>query len=490
MRVFGLIALALLTGGSSMALLAQYPQPSPLIASTPVAQGGQVSWAPATLACPAGPLAFSYPQGGGTGYWAVWTVCSSGGTPACITCSHFSYHCGNPAWSRTGVILVFQCMTAQTGISGAGAFPGFPGEGAWNELWGYNPTTAMFYQLTNQANTNYSVNIGGNISGGTCSPASYTATVTYSGGSPAATGTVVVSGGTLSASAITRTLGGSYPTNAYPTSVTVSGCTGTITYSTVPTMTGSGGVIYKAFSWDNTKFAWGQRLYPGLINHPTLNTGQWELAIGQWSEAGGVPSFTSINYYQPFQAGAGTETYYEPHGWSTDNSTVFFSGQGLSPGTFGVSDYNIFSFNPTTGVLFNLTNTIVNWAEYPTPLPSSYGINGLLYMLYPESSTNASCTADYWFLKFDGTQNYQVTFFNTPGTQYYSLLAPTCMDDMSWNPQNPLQLAAYANDYAESRYMDPMNQGPILILNLINVAGVLQVNSVDSGITFSGTVVQ
>jgi len=210
-------------------------------------------------------------------------------------------------------------------------------------------------------------------------------------------------------------------------------------------------------------------------------------ASGFLGIAGGIPSLTGITYSQPCQGGGCQERYYEPHGWSTDNSTVLFSGQGLSIGTFGVSNYNIYSYNPTTTILANLTNTVLNWAEYPTPLPSFYGANRLIYMLYPQSSSNASCIADYWIMNFDGTGNYQLTFFNTPGTTYYNPSQLTCMDDMSWNPNNPSQIAVYANNYAQSRYTNPANQGPIYILTLTNLLSAPQVTSIHiSGGTFSG----
>src|ERR1700722_13520181 len=166
-----------------------------------------------------------------------------------------------------------------------------------------------------------------------------------------------------------------------------------------------GGVIYPAFSWNGALLAWGQRINPSGCGFFQC----WELAVAGLNEIAGVPSLSSTNIYTP----GINHYYYEPHGFSLDNSTVFFMGN-LDTGMQAVS-MNIYSFNLGTQVLRNLTNTLVNWNEYPEPLPASFGSNKLIYMLYGRPSTSGSCASDYWVMNYDGTDNYQLTFFNTPG---------------------------------------------------------------------------
>ena len=350
-------------------------------------------------------------------------------------------HTGNPKWSRSGNFLVFMQQIGPS-LGGALDFPGFPGEGAWNELFATD-TLGHFWQLTNQVYTSQSVDVGGNASVGTTGcTLDGTRSVTFIGGGATinATGTVLVSGGSPSG-AITRTNGGIGYTSA-PISAQVTTCPSTTNISGA-TLTGSGGVIYPAFSWDGTKLAWGQRVQPGKYGAPTINPGTWELAIGTWAETGGIPSLSSINYYGPYQTGGGQQGYYEPHGWSLDNSTVFFMSQDLGPGTVGLSVTNIYSYNPSTSVLVNLTNnTVTNWNEYPTPLPASYGSNKLLYMLYPNSSTQFSCVSDYWVMNYDGTGKQQLTFFNTPGSSDFFQGAATYSSGWTNTSGNVWQVSA------------------------------------------------
>jgi hypothetical protein len=399
---------------------------------------------------------------GGTGYNTATSnptfVPSSGslGTSTVYFPVLSGLHAGNPKWTRTGNYIIFMDQSGPNvpSTGNTGNFQGFPGEGAWNELWATD-TRGNFWQLTNQVYNTYSVNYGGTVSGGTCSPANYTATVTYAGGSPSGTGSVAVSGNTIASNTpIKRTGGGLYSTSTAPASITISGCTG-FTFNRDAVMSGSGGVIYPAISWDNTKWAWGQRLIPGQTPGDAQNPGKWELAIGTWQESGNTacivgnaaPCFTAINYYGPYQPG-GAQGYYEPHGWSLDNSTVFFMAQTLTPGISNNTP-NIYSYNPTSGAFSNLNNDPYNWNEYPTPLPSSFGSNKLIYTTHVASAFPFS---DYWVMNYDGTDKYQLTFFNTPGSAQFFAGGNQYTSAGSWTNTrgNIRQVFARANARAAS----------------------------------------
>jgi uncharacterized protein (TIGR03437 family) len=221
---------------------------------------------------------------------------------------------------------------------------------------------------------------------------------------------------------------------------------------------GNGGVIYPAFSWDGTKLAWGQRVIPG---DPPANPGTWELAIGKWSEAGGIPSLTAPAYYQPYQSG-GAPGYYEPHSFGLDNTTVFFMGDKETPGT-NTYARNIYSYNPTSNTLVNLTNTVTDWNEYPLALPALYDTNKLVYMSYPKAGTgNPNCVSDLWLMNYDGTDKERLTFYNDPYSQNY-VPKGVCLDTHSWNA-NASQLAVFSNDFAANGHTGP--PGPILMLDI------------------------
>lgn len=422
-----------------------------------LADGGRVSWSVNNK--------IAYEHQGSDGYFNVWTINPDGSGNTCLTCPTEpgvsvlpGLNMGNPIWSPDGNFIIFQAQMVPLG----GALPDmvdFPGSGWQNDLWATD-TLGTFWQLTNSSSY---LSAGGTYSSGGTGCTNGTQAVTYSGGGATtnASGTITVSGN-LPTGAIALVSGGFGYTSA-PTTVQLASCTGTSTI-TGATQVATGGVIYPAFSWDGTKLAWGQRLSP----NPTYEFGTWELAVGSFTETAGVPSISSISYYTP-----GTnQYYYEPHGFSTDNQTVFFMGN-ISAGMQLLS-MNIYSFNLGTNALTNLTNTVVNWNEYPEPLPPVFGSQKLIYMSYGRPSITGNCVSDYWVMNYDGSDNYQLTFFNTPSNPNY-IPGGVCMDDARWNASGN-QLVAFSNNFAAVGHTGP--PGAIWILNIADVAVV---NAVSSG---------
>jgi uncharacterized protein (TIGR03437 family) len=212
-----------------------------------------------------------------------------------------------------------------------------------------------------------------------------------------------------------------------------------------------GGVICPTISWDGTKLAWGQRTSTSPAK-PTSAFGTWELAVATWSETGGVPSIGAPSYYSP----GANNYYYEPHGFSIDNQTVFFMGN-LTP---GMEEYamNIYSFNLQTNTLTNLTNTLTDWYEYPVSLPS---VDKVVYM-YFNRTTYSTCHSDLWLMNYDGTDKERLTFYND---SYSSDYVPqgVCLDTHSWNA-NASQLAVFSNNFAVNNHTG--QPGPILMLDI------------------------
>jgi hypothetical protein len=424
-----------------------------------LADGGRVSWSVNNK--------IAYDHQGSDGYFNVYTILPNGSGSTCLTCSGApgasalpGLNMGNPIWSPDGNFIIFEAQMVPLGGDLADIVD-FPGSGWQNDLWATD-TNGHFWQLTH---TSDYLSAGGSYSSGGSGCTNGTQMVTFSGGGATtnATGTIGVSGG-VPTGAITLTTGGAGYTSA-PTTVQVATCTGTTTIAGA-TQNAISGVIYPAFSWNSGLLAWGQRTSL-LPSPPTSPYGTWELAVGTFTETGGVPAVSSINYYSP----GANNYYYEPHGFSLDNSTVFFMGS-LTPG-MATYAMNIYSLNLNTGALANLTNSLVNWNEYPEPLPSSFGSNKLIYMLYGRPSTTGSCVADYWVMNYDGTDNYQLTFFNTPGNPNY--MGGVCMDDSRWNASGS-QLVAFSNNFAANGHTG--QPGPIWILNIGDVAAV---NAVSSG---------
>jgi uncharacterized protein (TIGR03437 family) len=214
-----------------------------------------------------------------------------------------------------------------------------------------------------------------------------------------------------------------------------------------------GAVICPTFSHDGTKLAWGQRTNT-LPAKPTSLLGTWELAVGTWSETGGIPSINTPTYYSP-----GTNNYYyEPHGFSRDNQTVFFMGN-LTPGMEEYA-FNIYSFNLQTSTLTNLTNTLTDWYEYPVSLPSA---DKLVYMYYPRVSEGyPTCHSDLWLMNYDGSDKERLTFYNDIYSKDY-VPQGVCLDTHQWNA-NGSQLAVFSNDFAANNHTG--KPGPILMLDI------------------------
>jgi uncharacterized protein (TIGR03437 family) len=212
-----------------------------------------------------------------------------------------------------------------------------------------------------------------------------------------------------------------------------------------------GGVICPTISWDGTKLAWGQRTSTSP-ERPTSAWGTWELAVATWSEAGGVPSIGAPAYYSP----GANNYYYEPHGFSRDNQTVFFMGN-LTPGMEEFAE-NIYSFNLNTKTLTNLTNTLTDWYEYPVSLPST---DKLVYM-YFDRTTYSTCHSDLWLMNYDGTDKERLTFYND---SYSSDYVPqgVCLDTHQWNA-DASQLAVFSNNFAVNNHTG--EPGPILMLDI------------------------
>jgi hypothetical protein len=193
-----------------------------------------------------------------------------------------------------------------------------------------------------------------------------------------------------------------------------------------------GGAIYPVFSFDGTKLAWAQRLAP------TCSTaggffGAWELAVAAWTETGGTPAISNVNYYTP----GANDCYYEPHAFDQTGTLLFFMAN-VDNGMEALG-MNIYSFNLSTQTLTDLTNTPNQWNEFPTTWPSNTPYNNrLVYMSTTGtawSGANVSPThfeCDLWSMNYDGSNPQQLTFFNTPGSAVY-VPPGICLCDPSWN---------------------------------------------------------
>lgn len=205
----------------------------------------------------------------------------------------------------------------------------------------------------------------------------------------------------------------------------------------------AGGVIYPRFSSDGTKIAWGQRLEATSLAGGIWGT--WQLMVADFVvSASGVPSIQNAQALTPSYQPGVLEYYYEPHGFSADDQTVYFMsniGPGGAPFFGGPGPMDIYALNLATNQLTQLTNTPDQWNEFPTVIP---GQTSLVYM----STVGAGAVVghfkgDLWVTSADGTDRYQLTYFNDPNSPDYQR-AGIITADPAWNAAGT-SLALYGN---------------------------------------------
>ena len=204
--------------------------------------------------------------------------------------------------------------------------------------------------------------------------------------------------------------------------------------------TGYGGVVHPQFNWEGTELTWGQRVAvaPKIF-------GTWEIAIAQWSVNNGVPTISKTTMYQPVSPPTNTPSYYEPHGFSLDDSTIFFmSNINVAATNPNYNGFDIYSYVIATGKLTDLTNSPNQWEEFPTPMP--YG-NKMMFTDTVGSNWNTlHYKADLWFSNYDGSDAQQVTFIDSPLPPAVdsNYLGTGSIADPQWNA-NGTQVAVYDN---------------------------------------------
>ncbi len=109
-----------------------------------------------------------------------------------------------------------------------------------------------------------------------------------------------------------------------------------------PVTQGAKGVFIRAFLPMARNFS-------GCKDRPDLRQ-FWNLMLGDFAVVNGAPLVTNIQALPPCE----NNDFCETGGFTTDDSTVLFTGNLDGQPTDGI---DIYSYNLTTGVLTNLTNS-------------------------------------------------------------------------------------------------------------------------------------
>ncbi len=184
-----------------------------------------------------------------------------------------------------------------------------------------------------------------------------------------------------------------------------------------------GGVLHPHFSHSGGTLAWSQR----LVNIQGDPTGEWAIMLADFLTSGGVPRLANIRQFQPLQ---GRQRLYETHSFSKDDRLLLFTSNSAEQDEYG---YDIYTLDLESGQAARLTDTPKQWDEH-----AHYSPNG--EWIYWISSMNAGASAqrlktEVWRMRADGSDQQQVTFFNSPGA---AMFTPTPYGlipaDLSWAP--------------------------------------------------------
>jgi uncharacterized protein (TIGR03437 family) len=163
----------------------------------------------------------------------------------------------------------------------------------------------------------------------------------------------------------------------------------------------AGGVLHPHFSHDGKTLIWAQLTDSPVFNNPP--DGNWEIQVAAFAIVNGAPVVTITNSLQPGPC----HDFYETHGFSLDDQTIFFSGDPTCQGHFGT---DIYSSDLQGNNFLDLTNTSDAWDEHSRPAPNQ---EKLIWV----SSTGTATTSEalllleYWTMNYDGTDKKKMTWF-------------------------------------------------------------------------------
>ena len=195
------------------------------------------------------------------------------------------------------------------------------------------------------------------------------------------------------------------------------------------------GVLHPRFSHSGNQLLWVQRTFGN----------NWNLMLGDFAVVNNAPQVTNIQSLSP----CADNVFCETGGFSLDDSAVLFTHSSAS-GSDTVFD--IYSYNLTSQITSNLTNSVTQWNEFPTSFP---GTNRILWM--SGVFTAQGLQTDYWTMDDDGSNKVQLTYYNdSTAPSWY--LGPVSTAKFNWSP-DATQLASYfipegtANGQAGSIYI-------------------------------------
>jgi uncharacterized protein (TIGR03437 family) len=215
----------------------------------------------------------------------------------------------------------------------------------------------------------------------------------------------------------------------------------------------NGGVLQPKYSHNTSSrgqmLFWAQMTANGTNNY----NGVWEIQVASVTIVNGAPTVTVLYTVSPDGPSQCFGPFYETHGFSLDDSTIFFSGNPEFDCANALG-YDEYSYNLNTQAVANLNNTPAVWDEQARPNPvqeklmyiSSYGLNPPSGVIYQE----------YWTMNYDGSDKKKITWVTDPSGQYFNATIPnfyvpsaTSVGRCDWS-HDGLQAVIYFGDTAPS----------------------------------------
>lgn len=189
------------------------------------------------------------------------------------------------------------------------------------------------------------------------------------------------------------------------------------------------GSLHPHFSADGQKLVWAER----LVHHPPSldDLGEWGIRVADFVTEP-EPHLENEVLYQPGEQ----HSWYETHGFLPDNRTILFSAN-TAPGQ-SVAGQDVYTYDPETDQLRNLTNTMRDWEEHAHLAPdgrkiSYMGNTGLDNHWTRFGNFMAWLETELYLMDPDGAHLVQITHFNDTGYPE-STGARTLFTDHDWSP--------------------------------------------------------
>jgi Tol biopolymer transport system component len=179
------------------------------------------------------------------------------------------------------------------------------------------------------------------------------------------------------------------------------------------------GTLHPHFSSDGSMLLWSQ-----MTSTSPSPVGTWVLKLAKFAIVNGAPVISDIQTLNP-----GNLLFNEAHGFSPDGSTIIFTGSNDSP---SYNDGEIYTYNLQTKVLKQLTNpNLDQWNEHAHFTPDGNRIIFMSSMGVPTNLpkiSNGVPRTEFWIMNADGSNQQQLTHFNSPGYPEYIVGAVTASD--------------------------------------------------------------